>query len=225
MRYFRYANTDKNLNNALKAQYKALDDDEKRIVRRQKRWRRFSMAVSVILFSVITTAGVYLLRSIPRPDSWFWQLITGIAKGGAGLIMAVGACVLTAHLTGPLWKKVESFHPPAMKREILSHACGHLRAYYGLREPYLVTKCFDATDPKFRNHDVCLFVVGRELRITTDLIRGFLHGERDLGCYAFRKEEISLTKRRRGNQLMLELKADQTVFMLGYRAKGFIENI
>lgn len=225
MRYFRYANTDRNRNNALKAQYKALDDDEKRIFRKKRRWRRFSTLVSVILFSVITTAGVYLLCSIPRPEGWFWQLLAGIAKGGAGLIMAVGAVLLTTHLTAPLWKKVESFQPLAMKQEILSQACGHLRAYYGLREPYLVTKCFEATDGKFANHDVCLFVVGEELRITTDLIRGFLHGERDLGCYAFREDEISLRKLEQGNRLMLELKADQTVFVLGYRAKGFIEKM
>ena len=70
---------------------------------------------------------------------------------------------------------------------------------------------------------MCIFVVGDELRITTDLVRGFLHGERDLGCYAFKKEEITLSKQNNGNHLIAELKADNTVFLLGYRAKGFID--
>ena len=77
-----------------------------------------------------------------------------------------------------------------MKKEIFSKACEHLRRYYKLQEPYVVTKCFTATDKRFQNHDVCIFVVGDELRMTADLTRGFLYGERDLGCYAFKKEEI-----------------------------------
>ena len=92
-----------------------------------------------------------------------------------------------------------------------------------MQEPYIVTKCFDATDKKFRNHDVCIFIVEDELRITTDLVHGFLHGERDLGCYAFKLNEIFLEKQQSGNHLVAELKADNTVFLLGYRAKGFID--
>ena len=120
-------------------------------------------------------------------------------------------------------EKVESVNVPAKKKEILSKACGHLRDYYGLQEPYIITKCFDAADKKFQKHDVCLFIVGDELRITVDLIHGFLHGERDLGCYAFVKHEITLSKQPCGQQLMLEMKAGENTFLLGYRAKGFIE--
>ena len=87
----------------------------------------------------------------------------------------------------------------------------------------MITKCFDATDKKFQNHDVCIFVVGDELRITTNLVQGFLYGERDLGCYAFKQNEIILTKQQKGNNLIAELRADDTVFLLGYRAKGFVD--
>ena len=110
-----------------------------------------------------------------------------------------------------------------MKKEIFSKACVNLRNYYKLQEPYIITKCFDATDKKFKNHDVCIFVVRDELRITSNLIRGFLHGERDLGCYAFKQNEITLSKQQNGKYLIAERKADNNVFLLGYRAKGFIE--
>ena len=109
-----------------------------------------------------------------------------------------------------------------MKKEIFSKACKHLRDYYQLKAPYIITKCFNSTDERFANHDVCIFVVGDELRITTNLVQGFLHGERDLGCYAFKKEEITLSKHNDGNHLIAELKANKIVFLLGYRAKGFI---
>ena len=92
-----------------------------------------------------------------------------------------------------------------------------------MQEPYIITKCFDAADKRFRDHDVCIFLVGDELRITTDLVRGFLHGERDLGCYAFSRKEITVSKQQDGEHLVAELKSDNTFFVLGYRAKGFIE--
>ena len=223
MRYFKYKNTNKNINNALKEQYKTLTEDEKRTFRKEKRWRKFSTIVSLIIYISCIVAGIFLLKSIPLPSAWFLEILVIVGEVIIGFILLIASGVLTVALTMPLWKKVESFHIPSIKKEIFSKACKHLRDYYQLQEPYLITKCFDSTDKKFENHDVCIFVVGDELRITTDLVRGFLHGERDLGCYAFKKEEITLSKQNVGNHLIAELKANNIVFLLGYRAKGFID--
>ncbi len=223
MRYFKYKNTNKNINNALKEQYKTLTEDEKRTFRKEKRWRKFSTIVSLIIYISCIVVGIFLLKSLPVPNAWFLEVLVIVGKVIVGFILLIIGGVITVGLTMPLWKKVESFHIPSMKKEIFSKACGHLREYYELQEPYIITKCFDATDKKFQNHDVCIFVVGDELRITTDLVRGFLHGERDLGCYAFKKEEITLSKQQDGNRLIAELKAGDTIFVLGYRAKGFVD--
>ena len=225
MRYFKYKNTNKNINNALKEQYKTLTEDEKRTFRKEKRWRKFSTIVSLIIYISCIVAGIFLLKSIPLPSAWFLEILVIVGKVIIGFILLIASGVLTVALTMPLWKKVESFHIPPIKKDIFSKACKHLRDYYQLQEPYLITKCFDSTDKKFENHDVCIFVVGDELRITTDLVRGFLHGERDLGCYAFKKEEITISKQNDGNHLIAELKANDTVFLFGYRAKGFIDKI
>lgn len=223
MRYFRYENTNENLNNDLKEQYKTLNNCEKRIFRKEKMRQKIITAVSNFIYIVAAAAGLCLLNLIPQPNGLFWRLLVGAGKLIAGLFILVICGVLTVELTKGLWKKVESVNVPAKKKEILSKACGHLRDYYGLQEPYIITKCFDAADKKFQKHDVCLFIVGDELRITVDLIHGFLHGERDLGCYAFVKHEITLSKQPCGQQLMLEMKAGENTFLLGYRAKGFIE--
>jgi len=223
LRYYKYKNTDKNINNALKEQYKTLTEDEKRTFRKEKRWRKFSTIVSLIIYISCIVAGIFLLKSIPLPSAWFLEILVIVGEVIIGFILLIASGVLTVALTMPLWKKVESFHIPSIKKEIFSKACKHLRDYYQLQEPYLITKCFDSTDKKFENHDVCIFVVGDELRITTNLVRGFLHGERDLGCYAFKKEEITLSKQNVGNHLIAELKANNIVFLLGYRAKGFID--
>ena len=223
MRYFRYKNTDKNVNNALKEQYKTLTEDEKRTFRKKKRWQKFSTIVTLTIFICCIIAEILLLKSIPVPNDNFLEVLVIVGKVIVGFILLIVSGGLTAILTTPLWKKVETFDIPLMKKEIFSKACKHLRDYYQLQEPYIITKCFEATDKNFRNHDVCIFIVGDELRITTDLIQGFLHGERDLGCYAFKTEEITLLKRNNGMHLVAELRADNTVFLLGYRAKGFID--
>ena len=224
MRYFRYKNTDKNVTNALKEQYKTLTEDEKRTFRKKKRWEKFSTTVTLTIFICCIIAEFFLLISIPLPNYWLLEVLSIVGIAIVSFILLIGSGVLTAILTTPLWKKVETFDIPVMKKEIFSKACKHLRDYYQLQEPYIITKCFEATDENFRNHDVCIFVVEDELRITADLIRGFLHGERDLGCYVFKREEITLLKQNNGNHLVTELRADNTVFLLGYRAKGFIDN-
>ena len=223
MRYFRYKNTQKNMNNALKEQYLALTKDEKRIVRKEKIRRKCAGAVTLILLSVCIFLSILLLKMIPYPANNWLAPPVAIGKIIAGFILLIISGVLSFAVAYPLWKKVESFNIPSMRKEIFSKACAHLRDYYGLQEPYIVTKCYNSTNEKFKNHDVCIFVVDDELRITTDLVNGFLHGNKDLGCCAFQKDEIAISKKRDGKLLIAELGANDTVFLLGYRAKIFIE--
>ena len=224
MRYFKYKNTKKNINNAIKEQYLTLTKDEKRTVRKEKFWRRCSSIVAFIIFFFCMFASIYFVKIIPHPHNNLLKVLVIISKAFACLVLLIIGGFLTYGITYPLWKKVESLTMPLMKKEIFSKACAHLRDYYGLQEPYIITKCYDSTDEKFKNHDVCIFVVNDELRITTDLIRGFLHGHRDLGCYAFRRDEIVISKKCENDILIAEIKAEDTVFLLGYRAKGFVEN-
>ena len=60
MRYYKYKNTDKNINNALKEQYKTLTEDEKRTFRREKRWRKFSTIVSLVIYISLVVTGIVL---------------------------------------------------------------------------------------------------------------------------------------------------------------------
>ena len=223
MRYFKYKNTSKTLNKALAEQYKSLTADEKRTVRKEKMWSRISIIVAIVIFFSIMFVGIAMLAAIPTPVWWLWKTLVSIGMAVLGIVLLIISGILTVILTIPLFNKAASFNLPLMKKEIFSKACEHLREYYQLEKPYIVTKCFDSTNERFKNRDVCIFLAYDELRITVDLMRGFLHGERDLGCYAFKRDEIILTKQKDGNRLILELKADDTVFLLGYRAKSFIE--
>ncbi|MBE6665116.1 MAG: hypothetical protein E7603_02700 [Ruminococcaceae bacterium] len=223
MRYFKYENTGENKNNALTEQYKTLSKREKQIVRKETTWKMLIKFCSTVIFFFCMMPALRLIRAIPQPTVWFWAIFAIIGKIILGLIFLIISGILTFYLTSPLWKKLRSFSLPTMKKEIFAKACWHLRVYYHFQEPYIITKCFDATDRKFKNHDVCIFFVQDELRITADLKNGFLHGERDLGCYIFEQNEISLSKQQNGKHLSVLLKTDDTFFLLGYRAKSFIE--
>ena len=223
MRYFKYEESDNGRDTALKARYRALTDREGRICRKRKRWQTFGIIAACIIFSVVFIAGSSLLKLIPRPTGWFWRIFAGLGKAIAGFLIIVIAGAAMVVPLKLIEKKAASPDPSAMKKELLSEACRHLRSYYGLQGSIIVTKCFDAADDRFKNRDVCVFIAGDELRITADLIHGFLHAERDLGCYAFTKQEIVLSERPRGEHPAAELRAGGAVFLLGHRAKKFIE--
>jgi hypothetical protein len=177
-------------------------------------WKKIAKIVFFVIYIFFMAFGIFLLEFIH---------VSIIVKVISTLVLMIACGVLTAKITSPLWTKAASFNVPKMKKEAFSKACWHLREYYQLKVPYIITKCFDATDETFKNHDVCIFVAEDELRITTDLVKGFLYGERDLGCYAFKRDEIIMSKLQNDNRLMLELKADNDIFVLGYRAKRFID--
>ena len=223
MRYFKYRNTSKTLNIALKEQYKNLTQDQQRTARRMKAWSNFTLTVIFTLLIGFCIVISYLLKQIPRPDGGFVEFLVEFGIVLLGILLFCLACILIVFLTKPLINKVESYPLPTATKAILSKSCKHLREYYQLEEPYIITKCFASSNENFNNHDICLFIVGDELRLTTDLVRGFLHGERDLGCYALKAAEITLIKHQHEAQLRVELKANEVAFLLGYRAKSFIE--
>lgn len=223
MRYFRYRNAEKNYERALKEQYRRADTGDRRLIRRHRAWKRLGKAVFMLIFVCLVIAETLLFQRIPLPEALFFRVLIIAGLIALGLLAVALSAYFSYILTIPVWNQAEKYSLPAIKKEILSKAPAHLRDYYGLNEPYMVTKCFDASDGKWKNHDVCIFVEDDELRITADLVKGFLHGESDLGCCAFKRSEITLLKRADGNKLKLELRSKDDFFVLGYRAKGFIE--
>ncbi len=118
MRYFKYKNTKKNINNALKEQYLTLTKDEKRTVRKERLWRRCSSIVAFIIFFSCMFASIYLLKIIPHPSNQWLEVLVVMGKVIAGFVLLIVSGFLTYGITYPLWKKVESFNIPLMKKEL-----------------------------------------------------------------------------------------------------------
>lgn len=222
MRYFKYKNTKATDNAALKAQYAELTKEEKQIDRKNKLLDTLSGIVFYTVSFIFIACCIGGIIQIPAPENWFLVILYYIAIGILLFISAIVCFIIGGIVAYPIRRKKDT-KKRVVKRKILSEACLHLSNYYELQDPCIVTKCYDSSDKRFANHDVCIFVAGDELRITTNLKHGFFHGENDLGCYAFKSDEISVSKLQGEKFLIAELKLDDVEFSLGYRAKSFIE--
>ena len=165
---------------------------------------------------------------MPKTENVFLGVLIGFAYVIILIILTILLAVIAYFASLPFVRLADKYlvEPPELK--IFSHGCKHLRDYYGIGDHYILTKCSDSSDKRFINHDVCIFVADGELRITTDLIKGFLYGDKDLGCYAFKKDEIKLIRKDNGKLMAVEIRAkakdeDDVAFLLSYRANGFIK--
>ena len=221
MRYFKYKGLQTTEKVALREQYKALSKEEKRLVRKDRFLNTLGNVVFYTIFIVSFGCCFWGLKQIPIPENLFEVIMCHIGKFILGAVALFLCITISALVALPIFSNNEGRQ--LIYQKFLAKTCEHLREFYGLQEPCIVTKCYDASDKKFKNHDVCIFVVGDELRITTNLKHGFFYEERDLGCHAFLRDEITLTKIEGEKFLMAELRAGETTFLLAYRAKGFIE--
>lgn len=222
MRYFKYKHAPKIYTAAWKAEFAHLTKDEQKIVRKNRNLGIVAVIVMLIVMPICFACGVFALKEIPDPEHILLRILYYMMIPLLAIVWIALSGVIGYWAARPLFNRITE-HPMLLRQNALHQACEPLRKFYGLQEPFVVTKCFSSSDETFINHDVCLFVCGDELRITADLLRGFVNGEKDLGCYAFRADEISLIKQEKEGHLALEMKADNIVFLLGYRAKGFIK--
>lgn len=225
MRFIQYKSSKRVLFYINKAYYQSLPTEKKRAVRKNKFWNILGIVVIYLVLSICLILGGTVIKSIPTMGSTLWKILLMIAKALLWCLLLVLSMAITAVVSSPILKKAEAYREPAVNVEMRSLLRCKQRNYYGMTEPYLVTKCFDCTDNRFINHDVCIFVANDELCVAADLVSR--HASKDLGCYCFRKDEIALTRLQDENRFVLELKAvdgtKEVAFRLGYRAKSFIE--
>lgn len=222
MRYFRYDRLAADVSN-LKQHYVGLSAKEQARRRRFLWLHRLGTVVFWLLFLASFIGFVLLIRKIePVSDSVLDAILHTILSVCLGFFALIFSAALGALAAAPLWGKKADCEK-ALRRKLLSQACGDLRQFYGFQAPFLVTKCYRASDRRFDRHDVCLFLVDGKLRLTVNLHYGFFDLRRDLGCYEFDFSEIELLPGRHKDREAVELRFGEITFLLGQRAKTFIE--
>lgn len=222
MRYFKY-NGPYPENTSLKEQYKALSQEEKRRYRRARTFGKLGTILFFVVFVLLVIGSFWLLERIPEEEWILLQILSVILKIILYPVTVIVSALIGALVAMPFWSKRNTGERRARQR-LLSEACEHLREYYQLQEPCLVTKCYESHDKRFVDHDVCLFFVENELRITTNLKNGFLRHSKDLGCYALDREEITASTAFYQEKIVTEITTGDARFLLGRRAKAFVES-
>ena len=222
MRYFKCQNYEHMEDPVLRERFALLLKKEKRLKARQKWLSHLGNIVFVLVWTLLFGGCIILISLLfPPSDSIFGKILNAILSGALAIFAGVITALPAIFAAIPFWNR-KSTSLKTKKQELLSMLCANLRDFYGLQEPHIVTKCYDASDKRFKNHDVCLFVAGDELRITANLLNGFFYREKDLGCYAFSRGELSVSSLHTEKLQMTEIRAGNTVFLLAARAERFV---
>lgn len=223
MRYFKYSGPWEDIE-SLKVRYVGLSEQARKDCRREKLLHRLGTAVFVTVMLVLWVGLLFLIRLVQPTEA---DALTAILFCIIGLpwvfISLFISAVVGAIAASPLW----GIHRKSWKQrrqQLLHDASSQLREFYGFREPFLVTKCYQSSDRQFDRHDVCIFIVDGELRITANLHYGFFDPKRDLGCYGLTRQELSLRDAQYKDRSAVELRAGELSFLLGCRAKAFIDS-
>ncbi len=223
MRYFQYPNQRKSQEQMTKNFHLAAEGHLKAY-----RKGRIVDYLTIFMFIFVFALGIICTQWIakeifPTCETTFEKILNVLFTALAWIagvvltcILASISCVLPSKLFGR--SRVEQKHP-----KFNGAACSHLRAYYGIKEPYLITKCYEASDKRFTKKDICLYFAGGELRITADLVNGFQKAYKDIGCYAMTADELAVRSVPYENRYATELVAGDTHFLLGSRARKFIK--
>lgn len=90
---------------------------------------------------------------------------------------------------------------------------------YGITDNYIITKCYDSTNPKLINKDVIICISENKLKIINNLYRSIY----DFGCYEFNLDEIKYENIKDNNLVKTKITTDKITFVLGHRTKAFIK--
>lgn len=221
MRYFK-CDTLKQEDRQMVVQDIELTDEQKKRARQGEFLNFLGTLIFFFVFAAIFIGSLFLIAQISTSNNPFLFVLVVIAK----IILGFGALIVASSIGSlvsfPIHKKAQA-KLAVQKRIRFDKSIIFLREYYGWTEPCIVTKCYESSDKKFNNRDVCIFLVDEELRITADLKHGFSIRENDPGCYTFKVNEFSLEQFQREEILITKFKSDGVAFHLGRRAKGFIE--
>lgn len=221
MKYFKYRNINKVQQNADKLFLASLGKDKEKKIKKSRRTQKFLSNLGISLFVILYGLFIYLLTLIPKPDTTFLAVIYGIGCALLGIIGLIVCAIIICIPITKLMNRVE-YDLPKIQRKFISKACENVREFYGVNEEYLLTKCFNSSDSKFINHDICIFKYNNEIRITTDIINGFINGESDLGCYSIEITELKIYKSDFNNKRTTVLEFADQKFTVGIKAYSFI---
>ncbi len=224
MEYFKYRNISKVQQLAYKERLASLGKDEQKKIKRSDRLTKLLSISGLIFFICCFGLFIFFIQLIPIPTHSFLKVLRGIGCVLLGMLGLIISMFTTMFIFGILVSKVE-YNLPEMRKEFIKKASEPIRKYYGLSDEYLITKCFESTNTLFNDHDICIFRYGNEIRITTDIVKGFINGNCDLGCYSIKFNELKIYKDDYNDKRATILEFDKEKFVIGIKAYSYISKL
>ncbi|MBQ8293299.1 MAG: hypothetical protein IJX78_05820 [Bacilli bacterium] len=224
MKYFKYKNINKVQKIADKERLASLGKDEQKKIVRSRRLIKALSICGIVFFIACFAMFIFFIKLIPIPTHSFLKVLRGIGCVLLGMLGLIVSMFTTMFTFGILISKVE-YNLPQMRKEFLRKACEPIRNYYSISDEYLITKCFDSTNLLFNNHDICIFRYGNEIRITTDIVKGFINEHCDLGCYSIKFDELNIYKEDFNDKRVTVLEFGKEKFIIGIKAYSYINKL
>lgn len=89
---------------------------------------------------------------------------------------------------------------------------------YGIKDDYLISKCFRCSNTVFNNHDVIIYKHNNLLRITNNLF----FSQKDIGFYEFDFSEITISYEYENNKRLAILRCDNFEMVFPMKVKPYI---
>lgn len=224
MKYFKYRNISKVQQLAYKERLASLGKDEQKKIKRSDRLTKLLSIIGFVFFFCCIGMFIFFIKLIPVPKNILLKILYGIGCAILGFIGLIISGIATAIPLGILLDKIK-YNLPEMRKEFIKKASEPIRKYYGLSDEYLITKCFESTNTLFNDHDICIFRYGNEIRMTTDIVKGFINGNCDLGCYSIKFNELKTYKDDYNDKRVTVLEFDKEKFVIGIKAYSYIAKL
>ena len=224
MKYFKYRNISKVQQLAYKERLASLGKDEQKKIKRNDRLIMWLSIIGFVFFFCCIGMFIFFIKLIPVPKNILLKILYGIGCVILGFIGLIISGIATGIPFGILLDKIK-YNLPEMRKEFIKKASEPIRKYYGLSDEYLITKCFESTNTSFNDHDICIFRYGNEIRMTTDIVKGFINGNCDLGCYSIKFNELKIYKDDYNDKRATILEFDKEKFVIGIKAYSYISKL
>ena len=224
MKYFKYRNISKVQQLAYKERLASVGKDEQKKIKRSDRLEKLLSISGLIFFICCFGLFIFFIKLIPVPKNILLKILYGIGCAILGLIGLIISGIATGIPFGILLDKI-NYNLPEMRKEFIKKASEPIRKYYGLSDEYLITKCFESTNTLFNDHDICIFRYSNEIRMTTDIVKGFINVNCDLGCYSIKFNELKIYKDDYNNKRVTVLEFDKEKFVIGIKAYSYIAKL
>lgn len=158
---------------------------------------------------------IFLARYVFDKDKELWS---NLLWGAIMFVLVIAWMVLIGLLTTYIEKRFPAPTLPELRPDEIATCTQPLRKYYKVPDDYIVTKCYDSTNPSMKKKDVLLFIHRGKLRITNN----FFSSPKDFGCYEFDLSEITVRNQVIDGKTVTLLESKKFQGQFGYRAKTFI---